>query len=215
MKDHTIISSYADRQEIVGEVAGFYAPSKRELSESLTVISSRVTGVNQHLHEIQRHQQSLGAKNPQSAVIAVTREYIANYRSAVTLSKQLGSLALWVADIPNPKISLMDEISSISSEHRAFVRFLDLKNVYSKIPTSDDAISQVLDYSYFSKNLETEKYLTARLGQITINMARKSVENSFKDQQNRAIFWLDTLGRIKNHRVAGPIISGAINLKTK
>lgn len=215
MKDNTIISSYSDKQEIISGVAGFYAPNKRELSESLTVIFSRVTGVTQHLDEIHRHQQSLGAKNPQSAVMAITREYIANYRSAITLSKQLGGLALWVADVPNPKISLLDEISSISSEHRAFVRFVDLRSVYSKTSQSNDAISHVLDYSYFSKNLETEKYLTSRLGEITINMARKSVVDSLNDQQNRAIFWLDTLSRIKNHRVAGPIIGNAVNLKTK
>lgn len=215
MKDHTIISSYSDKQEIVSAVADFYAPNKRELSESLTVISSKIAGVSQHLHEIYRHQQSTGAKNPHNAVVAVSREYIANYRSAVTLSKQLGSLALWVADVPNPKISLMDEIRSISSEHRAYVRYMDLKSVYSKSPSSNDVISHVLDYSYFSKNLETERYIASRLGQITINMARKSVVDSAKDQQNRATFWLDTLGQIKNHRIAGPIISNAFNLKSK
>ena len=205
-----IVSTYLDKQEILSGVAGFYAPDKRELSESLTVISSRDTvGVGQHLNEIYRHQQTIGAKNPYNAVATVVREYITNYRSSLALTKQLGGMALWIADIPNPRLTLLDETITINSGHQAFIRYCDLRDVYSNKAVDNSAIEEVLERPYFSKNKETLKYISERLGQITIKMARHTVRDSIQDQKNRTSFWLDTLQQIKSHRIAGPIVKSA------
>lgn len=208
-----IISSLFERQEIVKKVAGFYAPSNRELSESLTIIGIREdAGVEQHLQEIYRRQQNNGVKKPENALVAVTKEYIANYRSSETITRQLGSVALEINQIMNPNITLADEISVLRSGHRAFIRYIDLKDSFSE-EDNERAQKLTLERTYFSKDYLTSSYVNDRLAAIKVKDARKLVIESIKDQANRAEFWVNTLKSLRGNKIAGPIIRLSIKDK--
>lgn len=208
------VTSLFDRQEILSDVAGFYAPTNRELSEALTVIGIRESvGVDQHLQEIYRRQQHNRVAKPENAVKAVTSEYIASYRSAESISRQLGALALDIKEIYNPNILLTDEIRTIKSAHKAFVRYCDLRYVYGSNEIDSSTQQAVLDRNYFSNSEEAIEYIGKRLGQISVKLARGLVSLSIDDQENRKIFWRDTLERIKEHRIAGPIVKATLDIK--
>lgn len=201
-----IISSLYERQEIVKAVGGFFAPSSRELSEALTIIGIREdVGVNQHFQEIYRRQQHNRVKKPENAVAAVTKEYIANYHSAETIVRQLGSTALEIGEIMNPNITLADDIGVLRSGHRSFVRYVDLKQAFSE-ENNENNQKQVLERAYFSRDYITSGYVHGRLGEIRVKEARKLVIESIKDQNNRSEFWKETLMSLRANKIAGPII---------
>lgn len=201
-----IISTLHDRQEIVKSVAGFYALSNRELTEALTIIGTREgAGVNQHFQEIYRRQQNNKATKPENAIVAVTREYITNYRSSEVIARQLGSMALEINEIMNPNITLADEIGSLRSEHRSFIRYVDLKNAFSK---QDDELGQkaALSRPYFAKDNAMSDYIRSRLFDIKVKDARRLVDESVRDQNNRTMFWAETLRSLKVNNVANHVI---------
>ena len=209
-----VISLY-DRQEIVENVAGFYAPGRWELSEALAIIGCRDTvGIGQHFQEIYRRQQNNRVEKPENAIKAITREYIANYRSAETLTRMLGSLALDITEMYNPNISLADEVQTLRSGHRAFTRFFDLKETFKSPETVDEQCS-ALDRTYFSRDLETTQYVYNRLSEISVKDSRILVNSSIKDQQNRSLFWLNTLTSARSLRIAGPIIQSSVRITDK
>jgi len=201
-----VISSLFERQEIVKSVAGFYAPSNRELSESLTIIGIREgAGVEQHFQEIYRRQQHNRVKKPENALVAVTKEYIANYRSSDSITRQLGAVALEINQMLNPNITMADDISSLRSGHRAFIRYVDLKDAFSEENNERDQ-KLALERAYFSKDYLTSDYVHSRLTEIKVKDARKLVVESIKDQSNRTEFWEDTLKSLQANKIAGPII---------
>jgi hypothetical protein len=208
-----LVESLFERQEIVTNVAGFFAPSHRELSEAMTVIGSmNAGGVAQHLDEIYRRQQYNRVDKPENAVKAVTKEYIANFRSAESIAKQLGVLALDISEIFNPNITLVDEISTLRVGQRALVRYLDLKKAYSDAQNTD-LQKIVLDRAYFAKDDTVAGYILGRLGEIKVKDARKSITSSIEDQKNRGVFWYETAKILQAHRIAGPIVRTALNIK--
>lgn len=213
MNNQTVDTLF-ERQEIVSEVAGFFAPSARELSEALTIVGTKEgVGVQQHFQEIYRRQQHNRVQKPENAILAVTREYISYYRSAQSIASQLGALAIDIREIVNPNITLGDEIGDIKSKHRAFVRFVDLRDVYDESHLQTQQ-REVLDRPYFSKDTDTTQYISERLGEIKIKEARKLALESIDDQKNRSVFWLDTLKRLKAHHIAGPIIRASLRIES-
>lgn len=207
------ISNTYERQEIISDVAGYYAPSARELSEALAVVSCRDSlGVQQHFQEIFRRQQLNRVKKPENAIISVTREYLSYYRSAGSIANHLGALALDVNEIMNPNISLVDEIDKIYPKHRAFIRYVDLKNAYSDY-SEEELQREVLARAYLSNNVSIDQYVLERLASIKIKHVRKLIPESIKDQKNRSGFWLDTLKRLRANQIAGPIIRSSLRIE--
>lgn len=204
------VESLFERQEILSNVAGFFAPSHRELSEALAIVGARDTsGIKQHFDEIYRRQQYNRAGRPERAVVSVTREYITNYRSAVAITRQLGALALDISEILNPNLVIGDEVNSIKSGHRAFIRYIDLKNAYSN-PNNIEAQGSALEYPYFAKDAKSTEYIEARLKEVKVRDARKLILDSVEDQANRNIFWYESIKQLKSHRIAGPIIRASL-----
>lgn len=204
------VESLYDRQEILSNVAGFFAPTARELSESLTIVGTRDSvGVNQHFQEVYRRQRNNRVDKPENAIKSIVKEYIANYRSSEAIKKHLGYLALEISDICNPNIKLTEEVQSIRSGHRAFIRYVDLRLAYSD---SDNVASQreALERSYFSLDDLSTDYVAERLSDISVKDSRKLVEYSIEDQANRSVFWRNTLQQSLNNRIAEPIIRLAL-----
>ncbi len=202
-----------DRQEIITNVAGFFAPSHRELSEALTIIGTKDSiGIGQHFDEIYRRQQINRVNKPENAIMAVTKEYIANFRSSEAIAKQLGAFALDISEIFNPAIAVGEEINHIKTGHRAFIKYTDLKVAYSN---REDIEGQKfsLEYPYFTKDNSVREYVHERLSQIKVKDARKLVAESIEDQKNRGYFWLDVVKLLRTHRIAGPIVKAALLVK--
>lgn len=206
-KNIPIISSLFDRQEILLMSTGYYAPTYRELSEAFTISGIReVDGIAKHLQEIYRRQQNNNVNKPEKAIVSISKEYITNYRSAVSIVRQLGELALDINEIPNPKIVLAEEVEVIRSGHKAFIRYVDLKHAFSDERNHDEQ-QEVLGRSYFSNDLNTIDYIKKRLHDISVKDARKLITESLKDQNNRLEFWDETLRSLQSTRIAGPIIN--------
>lgn len=207
------VESLFERQEIVSNVAGFFAPTHRELSEALTLIGIRDTvGVAQHIDEIYRRQQHNRVFKPENAVRAVTKEYIANFRSSGSITRQLGSLAIDISEIFNPNIMIGEEVNNLKTGHRAFVRFVDLKEAYRSSDNNEEQ-KFVLECKYFAKDDTVDAYVTSRLGQIRVKDARNLISESIEDQKNREAFWLETVKLLRFHRIAGPIINASLSVK--
>lgn len=208
-----VVSSFRDRQEIVSDVAGFYAPTSRELSETLAIISSKDNlGIEQHFQEIYRRQQINGVAKPERAIASITEEYLMNYRSAFAITKQLGNMALSISEIYNPRISLAEEVITIQPAHRSFVRFTDLKEVYASGSEDESCIKDTLSRTYYAKDADTISYIKKRLEEINVKEARHLVVLSILDQQNRQNFWKESLNKLRLHKIAGPIIRRSLVL---
>jgi hypothetical protein len=105
----------------------------------------------------------------------------------------------------NPNIAVADDINSLRSGHRAFIRYVDLKNAFSE---EDNEIDQKLslERAYFSKDYLINSYVHNRLTEIKVKDARMLVVESIQDQANRTEFWEDTLKSLQANKIAGPII---------
>jgi len=214
--DIPVLSNLYERQDILKHVAGFFAPSHRELSESLTIIGIRETsGINQHFHEIYRRQQKNRSMRPENAIKSVTNEYLTNFRSASAITKQLGALALDISEILNPNISLSDEVNVLRPSHSAFVRYCELREVFTNPNSKRENQEEVMSRSYLSKDEENLIHIKSKLGEISVKDARKLINYSIEDQKNRQKFWGETLLELRVHRIAGPIIKSALGIGIK
>lgn len=217
-----------ERLEVMQRDYGFIPTTQDEVNVAIGLVAFQTAPgkTAKHLNEILKHQQGAQTTNPAQAVISVTAEYASFAHGAKGDLTQLSSLRGEVAELMNPKVSLIEELELATGGLRQLVRHMDLrkyiaskghetpqfellkKATRTRGPGSNRAIIDV--YSSLDLDHEVEGHLQEVLTDTKVGTARSLVDMAVLDQTNRLNFWTERLREARAHAVARPIAYKAL-----
>jgi hypothetical protein len=219
------IAKQSERLFFVHELAGFLPGSFDELFAAEGILLSEGEGgVAGHLGEIMTHQDRLKRQlemsskeeevrrgrsmNPETTARAVVRRYISYYRSAQVIGRSLNLFNEDVKLVPNPKLSLGEEINPHQSGAKALLQYMELRNLV-QTPPLEVAVSP-LEINYFGHSETEVEYIESLAGKATIAEVRVAVVAAIANHQRRQSFWRSSLGELEDSRVVGSLVTRAL-----
>ncbi len=219
------LAQQSERLFFVRELTGFLPGSFDELFAAEGILLSEDEGgVAGHLGEIMTHQDRLKHQlemsskeedvrrghgiNPENAARAVVRRYISYYRSAQVIGRSLKLLSDDVKSVPNPKLSLGEEVNPHQSGAKALLQFIELRNLVQTPPL--EVTVSPLEINYFGHSEAEVECIESLAGKATIAEARLAVVAAIANHQRRQSFWRNSLEELKGSRIAGALVARAL-----
>lgn len=220
-----------ERLDVVTRTLGFYPTTHDELNDvvGLVAFSGKAGKSARHLNEILLHQHKADTDQPEQAVRSKVAEFEGFAVSAQSDCDQLEVLRAEVAEMMNPKVSIMEDLEREPGDLHGLtqlVRYLDLKGFLQSGGTSRPQYDpfkkatrergpkggrRIVDvYSVASPSEVVVEHIEELLQRITVKQARHLVGDALTDQQLRRDYWIERLIECKSHLLAKPIAVRAL-----